>query len=157
MRTVYIETTIPSYYYDTRPTGQVAAWRAATRQWWAMASGVYRLVTSSFTILELERAPEPKRSDGLALLKAVEVLAVTAETREVAALYIQHRLMPSDADGDAAHLAAASLHRVDFLLTWNIQHLANANKFRHLHIINGRIGLPVPAIVTPLTLPPEVN
>jgi len=63
--------------------------------------------------------------------------------------------VPEDAAGDAAHLGIASLHCVYFLLTWNIRHLANANKFQHLHVINGRLGPFTPTITMPLTLIPE--
>lgn len=63
--------------------------------------------------------------------------------------------MPSGAGGDAGHLAFASMHGVDFLLTWNCAHLANANKTKHLSVLNGRLGLSVPILTTPLTLIPE--
>jgi hypothetical protein len=65
--------------------------------------------------------------------------------------------MPKEAEGDAYHLAMASLHKMDFLLTWNCQHLANANKVRHLTVLNTRLGLPMPVITTPLTLIREEN
>ena len=55
-------------------------------------------------------------------------------------------------DGDALHLAIASYHRCDFLVTWNCKHLANANKFGHIRRINGILGLSVPSLVTPLEL-----
>jgi hypothetical protein len=60
--------------------------------------------------------------------------------------------MPADAAGDALHLALASFHKWDFLLTWNCQHLANANKFAHIRRVNGILGLFVPTLVTPLEL-----
>jgi len=63
--------------------------------------------------------------------------------------------MPAEAAGDAYHLAFACLQKVDFLLTWNCKHLANANKVQHLTVLNGRLGLPTPVITTPLTLMPE--
>lgn len=63
--------------------------------------------------------------------------------------------MPGDALGDAAHLALASVHAVDYLLTWNCKHLANANKTQHLRVLNARLGLHVPILTTPLTLVPE--
>ena len=50
------------------------------------------------------------------------------------------------------HLAVASYHRCDFLLTWKCQHLANANKFDHIRRVNTLLGLFVPALVTPLEL-----
>jgi len=60
--------------------------------------------------------------------------------------------MPRDPTGDALHLALASYHKCDFLLTWNVQHLANANKFAHIRHVNALLGLFTPALVTPLEL-----
>ena len=57
--------------------------------------------------------------------------------------------MPADPTGDALHLASASFHKCDFLVTWNCQHLANANKFGHIRRVNTLLGLFVPALVTP--------
>ena len=60
--------------------------------------------------------------------------------------------MPDDPVGDALHLAIASYHKCDFLLTWNCRHLANANKFGHIRRVNTLLGLYVPLLVTPLEL-----
>lgn len=57
--------------------------------------------------------------------------------------------MPSRDMGDAVHLAYASYYKCDYLLTWNCEHLANANKTIHLKVVNTRLGLFVPEIVTP--------
>ena len=79
-------------------------------------------------------------------------ISVTDEIAEVVEVYIQHRLMPKDPLGDALPLALASFHKVDYLLTWNCEHLANANKFAHIRRINTLLGLYVPSLVTPLEL-----
>ena len=71
---------------------------------------------------------------------------------EIAAAYIAHHVMPADPAGDALHLAIASFHRCDFLVTWNCKHLANANKYGHIQRINTLLGLFVPALVTPLQI-----
>jgi hypothetical protein len=60
--------------------------------------------------------------------------------------------MPSNPAGDALHLALASYHRCDFLVTWNCKHLANATKFGHIRRVNAILDLFVPALVTPLEL-----
>ena len=52
----------------------------------------------------------------------------------------------------ALHLALASYYKCEFLVTWNCQHLANANKFGHIRRVNAMLGLFVPALVTPLEL-----
>jgi len=71
------------------------------------------------------------------------------EVLAVAARYVEEQLVPRDIGGDATHLAVACAHEVDFLLTWNIRHLANPNKKEHLTRINRRLGLLTPDIVTP--------
>jgi hypothetical protein len=65
--------------------------------------------------------------------------------------------MPQDPLGDALHLALASFFRCDFLLTWNCNRLANANKFNHIKRINALLGLFVPMLVTPLEMLGETD
>lgn len=152
MPTVYIETTVPSYYHETRRSAQVVAWREATRTWWDEHRHRFSLVVSRFVLAELALAPASKAKRARALIEKLPVLDEPAEMETVVEFYVAQRAMPS---GDAYHLALASLHRVDFLLTWNCRHLANANKIRHLTVLNGRLGLSTPVITTPLTLIPE--
>lgn len=71
---------------------------------------------------------------------------------DIVETYIQRHVMPGDPAGDALHLALASYHRCDFLLTWNCRHLANANKFGHIRRVNTLLGLFVPSLVTPMEL-----
>jgi hypothetical protein len=149
---VYIETTIPSYYYETRRTAAARAWRDVTRLWWDEFGLHYDLVTSTYVLLELDRAPARKGRQALQLLRDLPLLDEPEGFEDVVAYYIEHRLMPDDARGDAAHLALASMHSLDFVLTWNCRHLANANKVKHLTVLNARLALPVPVITTPLTL-----
>lgn len=73
---------------------------------------------------------------------------------ETAEEYVRHKLTPRSPD--AAHLAFASVYSINFLLTWNCVHLANTNKARHIKVINDRLRLHTPMIVTPLTLLAEV-
>ena len=61
MPSVYIETTVPSYYHETRSSARIAAWRDVTRQWWDRHRRRYDLYTSRFVLAELARAPAPKR------------------------------------------------------------------------------------------------
>lgn len=150
---VYIETSIPSFYHEERTSPEMVARRQWTRQWWAQARKRYALVTSSAVLNELKRSSFPNQEECLALLDQValvrtELPAIT----EIVEAYITNHVMPSDPVGDALHLALASYHKCDFLLTWNCRHLANANKFGHIRRVNALLGLFVPALVTPLEL-----
>ena len=152
MSTVYIETTIPSFYFETRTTQEIAACRDVTRRWWDLHRKDYFPFTSNAVLTELARAPHEKAAKTLGLLKGIPVLTRPPELEEVVAYYIEHRLLPSGSDGDAYHLAMASLHGMRFLLTWNCKHLANANKIRHMTVVNARLGLTTPVITTPWNL-----
>jgi len=152
---VFIETTIPSFYFETRTDRRSQDWRDQTRLWWDRLSARYELVTSPLVLVEFRRSPSHKSAEAGRFFENVRLLDTPPEFDSVVAHYIDQRLMPADAAGDAAHLAIASLHHADFLLTWNCQHLANANKQRHIRVINQRLGLPTPTITTPFELIPE--
>ena len=94
----------------------------------------------------------PTKDQALALLIDISLVPVEPAIIEIVETYIQRMVMPRDPTGDALHLALASYHKCDFLLTWNVQHLANANKFAHIRRINALLGLFTPALVTPLEL-----
>jgi hypothetical protein len=151
-RRVYIETTIPSFYHEVRTEPEMLARRSWTREWWEVNRTNFDLLTSEAVLDELENGDFPQKSDALALMQGVPLVEIVEAVGEIVDAYIRHRVMPADPVGDALHLALASFHRCDFLLTWNCRHLANANKFAHIRRVNGILGLFVPSLVTPLEL-----
>jgi hypothetical protein len=146
---VYVETTIPSFYHEVRTESEMVARRNWTRQWWDDRRSDYDIFVSEAVFDELENGAFPQKDDAIALIQAVPMLDVEDAIGDIIEAYIQHHLMPADPAGDALHLALASFHRCDFLLTWNCRHLANANKFAHIRRVNGILGLFVPSLVTP--------
>jgi hypothetical protein len=151
-RRIYIETTIPSFYFEVRTEPEMVARRHWTRAWWDAAVVRDEMVTSTAVLDELSQGSFAARDDCLELLAALPVLDIDASTIEIVQTYVRRRVMPHDPGGDALHLALASVHRCDFLVTWNCRHLANANKFDHIRRTNTLLGLYVPALVTPLEL-----
>ena len=149
---VYVESTIPSFYHEVRTEPEMVARREWTRQWWDERSEEYDVVTSVAVIDELSRGDYPKKAQVLGLMEDVPLVPIEESIAEIVRAYVLHKLMPSDPLGDALHLAAASFHKCDFLLTWNSRHLANANKFAQIRRVNILLGLFVPMIVTPLEL-----
>ncbi|MFL6235434.1 MAG: hypothetical protein ACJ76N_20020, partial [Thermoanaerobaculia bacterium] len=94
----------------------------------------------------------PSREPALELVRALPLLETTPAVAEIVEAYVQHRLMPADPSFDALHLAMASYHKCEFLVTWDCQHLANANKYGHIRRVNNLLGLYVPVLATPLEL-----
>ena len=154
MKKVYIETTIPSFYYDVRPQPEYVAMRNWTREWWDNHRHLYELVTSDPVFDELEGGGEDysHKKDKIRLIDDLELLPVVTEVAEIIKVHIANKTMPKDPTGDAMHLALASYYKCDFLLTWNCSHLANPNKFDHIERINAIIGLATPKLVTPFAL-----
>ena len=149
---VYVETSIPSFYFEKRSEPEMSARRLWTREWWATASDRYDLVTSVAVLNELKRGDFAARADSMRLLDGLQLLATDPPVVEIAEAYVAQHVMPKDPLGDALHLALASFHKCDFLVTWNCAHLANANKFGHIRRINTILGIHVPSLVTPLEL-----
>ena len=151
---IYIETTIPSFYFEARRNVECVSRRNWTRRWWDEHRHEHQLVTSLVVRDELSdpKYPESKRRNALALLDELPVLDLNARIDGIVETYVASLLMPQQPTADAIHLALASLYGCDVLLTWNCVHLANPNKFRHIQSINKRLKLAVPAVITPLEL-----
>ena len=147
---IYIETTIPSFYYTLRKDPESVARMHWTRRWWRRFARECDLLTSDAVIAELGRGASNKTDSRIALLDGLELLEITEEVEQIARIYIEKVVMPNDPTGDALHLALASFYRTDVLLTWNCQHLANPNKMEHIRVVNYALGLPMPMLTTPL-------
>ncbi len=107
-------------------------------------------------MLELKNPVYPNWQKVVKLVEKCNFLEYNKDIEGVIKTYIDHKIMPLDESGDAAHLAIASYHEVDFLLTWNCKHLANVNKLEHIQKINMRLGLLTPLIITPEQLFMEI-
>lgn len=151
---IYIETTIPSFYFETRRNVECISRRNWTRRWWDDQRHEYELATSLVVRGELSdpKYPETKRRNALALVDELPLLDLASQIDEIVDVYVGNLLMPQQPTADAIHLALASFYGCDVLLTWNCVHLANPNKFRHIESINKRLKLTVPAVITPLEL-----
>lgn len=149
---VYVETSIFSFYYDRRTSPEIVARHQWTRQWWDQDRHRYTLVTSLAAVGELRLGNLPHQAEAWKLAQSLPSLPTPEGIQDIVDLYVQHHLMPKDPLGDALHLALASYHKCDFLLTRNCRHLANANKFGHIRRVNALLGLHIPTLVTPLEL-----
>lgn len=149
---IYIETSIPSFYHEARTAPQFQTMREWTREWWDVAMLRDEFVTSEPVLIELERTPEPKRSQAFALIARLPLLDDVEAVDEIVAVYLQHKLMPRDAAGDARHLALATFHGCAILATWNCRHIANANKQEHIRRVNSSMGFATPVLTTPYEL-----
>jgi len=149
---LYLDTTIPSYYYDQRKSLDIRYRRKITRDWWNNEKDFFSLYISELVLVELQRGNYPQKEKVIRLVKDVSILPIVSEIEDIVREYLKNFLMPRIDVGDAFHLAYASFFKIDYLLTWNCNHLANVNKKRHIEAINRKLKLFVPEIITPLQL-----
>ena len=149
-KSIYLDSTILSYLFDERES--IRTYIELTRTWWKEEREHFDCWISEEVIAELNQGEYPKKSHILETAATLPLLSNSPEIVEITGIYIEHFLMPQDHAGDAVHLAYASFYKCDFLLTWNCKHLANANKYQHIRIINTRLQIPTPDIITPLEL-----
>jgi len=154
-KTVYLDATIPSYLFDTRES--IREYIAVTKKWWDEESRHFDVCVSEETIAELSQGDYPRQAEILAFVAQLQVLLPNEQILTIARVYLDNYLMPRVFKGDALHLAYAAFYKCDFLLTWNCNHLANANKRQHIRIINARLNLSTPELVTPLELFTETD
>ncbi|HEY1686958.1 MAG TPA: hypothetical protein VGG19_19510 [Tepidisphaeraceae bacterium] len=116
---------------------------------WTSQRTRHELFVSQQVIDELSSPNFPLSNDALKWIENVPLLAIDEEVIRIAELFVNEQVMPAPVAGDAIHVAVSSLFACDYLLSWNVRHLANPNKLIHLRIICRRAGIVPPQIVTP--------
>ena len=151
--TVYIETSVISYL-TSRPSRDllVAAEQQVTRDWWERALPRFRPFISPLVVWEVGRGDPAAAGQRQAVIVAFEVLGVPNEAVVLAEAYMDALRIPPKARFDAYHLAIASWHGMDFLVSWNCKHIANGRVRRILEELNNGRGVRTPEICTPLEL-----
>lgn len=149
MARVYLETSFISACVTTRTDPASVYRREASRDWWVSQSSVHKLHISAEVINELSSPSYPVSADALRWIEDVPLLEINDEVVGFAEILVQHQVMPSPVAGDALHVAVACVHDLDYILSWNVRHLANPNKLTHLRTICVRAGYLPPRIVTP--------
>lgn len=149
-RTVYVETSIISYL-AARPSRDLitAAHQQVTHTWWHERRPEFDLYASQ-VVLDEAAAGDPEAATRRAeLLAGLPLLDITAEVAELAAALIERVPLPPRAGADAAHIAIAAYHGIDFLLTWNSAHIANAEMRPRIEQVCRESGFPAPVLCTP--------
>lgn len=150
MATVYIETSIVSYLRQ-RPSAQVvmAARQLLTHQWWNNERGNYELVTSQYVLDEASGGDPTLAAERLESLNGIPLLSLDSEIGIVANEIVSRAILPPKATIDAMHIAMAAHHRIQYLLTWNCKHIANARILPRIQEVLTELGIPIPIICTP--------
>ncbi len=148
--TAYIETSVVSYL-TARPSRDVviAAYQEVTREWWRRAPRRFDLVASELVVTEAGAGDTDAARTRLKSLEAVTLLDATSDAEELARNLLDLGAVPRKAAADAAHIAIAATNGIDYLITWNFQHIANATMRSRIERVCRLAGYEPPVICTP--------
>jgi hypothetical protein len=151
--TVYIETSILGYL-TARPSRDivVAANIEVTKEWWNTRRGDFQLYSSQAVVKETSQGDVVIASQRLEIPANLSLLDLNQAVLDLAEQFLERSNLPAKADIDAVHIAAATVHGMDYLLTWNCKHIANAQIQGKLAEISLDFGYELPILCTPYEL-----
>lgn len=149
-QSVYLETTVPSYLTAWRsPELVMAARQQVTREWWDSRRQEFDLFVSQLVIDECSAGYPDAAARRIATLEGIPMLEPNAGTDELADALIRELSLPTKAAADAVHIALSVVNGVDYLLTWNCTHIANAVLRETIESTCQSLGFRMPVICTP--------
>ena len=147
---LYLETTIPSYLVARRSRDlRLAADQETTQEWWDERRQNYDLFISQFVREEAQRGDPQAAAARLALLHGIPIVHEPDSATELAEQILAAGLIPPQAALDASHIAMATIHELNYLLTWNCKHIHNVVIIRQIERLCERPGYTCPIICTP--------
>ncbi len=150
MRNIYLETTIPSYLaaYPSRDL-IIAAHQQITHEWWRAAGDRFNLYISEAVLAEIRSGDSDAVSRRLEIVSELQILELNDDVRFLAQHYEKELGLSGRAKADIPHFAFAVSYKMDYLVTWNCNHIANGDIIRRLLDVNSKIGRLTPIILTP--------
>ena len=147
---LYLETTIPSYL-TSWPSRDliVAGHQQVTRDWWEKRRGDFQIYIPQLVLDEAGAGDPVTARQRLKVLQSLPLLDITPEVAELTSGILASGKIPHRAATDAAHIAIAAVHGMDFLVTWDCVHIANAAIIKALASICRQHGCECPVICTP--------
>ena len=147
---LYLETTVPSYL-TSRPSRDliIAGHQQITREWWDQRRPDFQIYISQLVLDEAAAGDPIAARERLRVLQPLPLLDITPEVAELASAILGSGKIPRRAAADAAHIAIAAVHRMEFLVTWNCVHIANAAILKSLAAICQAHACECPVICTP--------
>jgi len=129
-----------------------AACQQVTTEWWEGSRSLYDVFTSALVVAESREGNPRTARDRLDLLRGIAVLRTTEKAKELARALIAEGALPQKAQADALHIAIATVHRVDYLLTWNCRHIDNPATKPLVRGVCASQGYVCPEICTPFEI-----
>jgi PIN domain len=147
---VYVETTVVSYL-ASRPSRdlRLAAHQQLTLEWWDRRRASFELFVSQLVVEEAGAGDSTAAARRLSFLDGVALLDMTEPSLALAERLLSEGAVPRGSEEDALHIGLAAVHGMDYLLTWNFKHIANATMRSRIEVACVRAGYAFPVICSP--------
>jgi predicted nucleic acid-binding protein len=147
---VYIETSVFSYL-TARPNNDLRAManQSTTLDWWETQRANYNVFVSELVVSEASKGHPEASQRRLTVINEFPLIAISEEARALAQALIENHALPQKAEADAYHVAIAVVHGIEYLLTWNCTHIANAHARPKIEATCRKLGYEPPVICTP--------
>lgn len=147
---VYVETSIVSYLAARLSRDLItAAHQQITSEWWDSRRPDFDLFVSQLVVREASAGDEQMAKKRLELIEQIPLLELNPEALDLAYVLVQDGPLPQKASEDALHIAVATVHGMEYLLTWNCKHIANAQMRNSVAAICRARGYEPPVFCTP--------
>jgi hypothetical protein len=148
--TVYIETTIAGHLASRLPKDPVVAGQMlATRKWWKDSRKHFELFSSEVMLIEASKGDPQAAAERLDAVLDLALVPVTERAFDLVDLLLSRKVLPAIARVDALHVAVAATNQLQYLLTWNCKHIANATLRGKIDATCRELGYNPPVICTP--------
>ena len=153
---VYIETTVISYL-TSRPSKDpiIAGRQVLTREWWNNRRPLFDMVVSELVFQEAEAGDKEAAKRRVDQIADIVSLEISDEAILLAEALVREGPVPEEYGEDALHIAICAVNGIDFLVTWNCKHLANAVHRHQIETVTETYGYLCPVICTPAELMEE--
>ncbi|OIO87687.1 MAG: hypothetical protein AUK03_17590 [Anaerolineae bacterium CG2_30_64_16] len=129
---IYLDTTVPSAYYDERAPDR----QRLTRQFWTERLPGFKAVISDIVLLEVRDTPDAeKRAKMEELVNGFDILVFSEEADSLAQEYVKRGIFPEKYTSDANHAAIAVVNGVGYLMSWNFEHLVKVKTRREVNLV----------------------
>ena len=147
---VYVETSVVSYYTARLSRDIVTAARQTiTQEWWDEARERYEIYISTLVVEEAKTGDSEAARKRLTAISGLPILEINNAAEELAKRLVAEELIPETSAEDALHIALATVHGMDFLLTWNFRHINNAEMKAKIRAAIEALGYQCPIICSP--------
>lgn len=146
MLKLYLDTSIPNFVFAEDDKEKQEITKALFQK---VSRRGYELYISGVVIRELEKAPPSKRRELLGIVEGIETLEITEEVEALAQAYLKAGAVPEKSSEDARHVAIATIHNLDAVVSWNFKHLVNLRRVKLINLVNEEMGYKHIEIISP--------